>query len=253
MMTDNRLICPICFDEIWHSQKIVICPVDKSIHHASCWNYNNHQCATFMCDGEGVQRAKTFNSKNTLKRKQSDLSSRRSFKNKVTFGPKGISLFSVTIVFLALLTLHISDILNIGVQQEKLPDEVLFSKEFVGDIVEQKITNRDNSKIRQSTATISSVPLEYSCPDPDDIELYSGAVAFVGKVSVSMRSEPIVPENSRENIVANLMPGYLLEVKAGPICSHQGSWWLVQLNNQIEDWVREICVVFGRIIHLYTN
>jgi hypothetical protein len=58
-------------------------------------------------------------------------------------------------------------------------------------------------------------------------------------MKVNLRTAPIVPQEFYENSIAKVDEGTPLTVIGGPACSHEGTWWQVQLKNGQTGWLRE--------------
>jgi hypothetical protein len=79
-------------------------------------------------------------------------------------------------------------------------------------------TNERNS----STETLFSIPVDYQCRDTGYIRLYIGGRGEVGELSVNLREQPTVPEDSKQNVIGYLLPGNIVNVIDGPTCAEGG-------------------------------
>lgn len=91
----------------------------------------------------------------------------------------------------------------------------------------------------------------YKCKDLDYVELYIGAEAEVGSLSINLREQPEIPKDPKQNIVGYLTPGDTVKIIGGPKCAEGGTWWKVEDNkNGKIGWAREYHDIHGYLILL---
>ncbi len=105
-----------------------------------------------------------------------------------------------------------------------------------GDIVVQleSITNDSISDFDTSTPTNN-----YLCEDINYVKLARGDNAIIAWPKANLRSQPLVPQDYYENIVAELEEGTILTIIDGPECSYKGTWWEIRTEHGQTGWIRE--------------
>ena len=105
-----------------------------------------------------------------------------------------------------------------------------------GDIVVQleSTTNDSISDFDTSTPTNN-----YLCEDINYVKLARGDNAIIAWPKANLRSQPLVPQDYYENIVAELEEGTILTIIDGPECSYKGTWWEIRTEHGQTGWIRE--------------
>jgi hypothetical protein len=84
--------------------------------------------------------------------------------------------------------------------------------------------------------------------DQNTVELQIGAWGKIRKYDVSLRKEPVVPEDWDGNIIRVLRAEERIRVIDGPVCAYNGTWWKVKTESSDIGWSREMLPDKGRLI-----
>ena len=98
----------------------------------------------------------------------------------------------------------------------------------------------------------SQKPGSYQCPDLSGVRLQVGDRAVIVFDNVNLRSYAQVPDDYDSNIVTELREGATMTITGGPECSHNGTWWEVEIDSGYVGWMREF-VPDNRLLDTSSN